>query len=175
MIFIETPRLILRSWKESDLDTFRKMNEDNDVMKFFLKKLSVEETDQFYNRIQLEFEQKKYGLYAVELRATGDFIGFTGFHYTDFDTDFAPCVEIGWRYVISSWGQGYATEAAKACLNYAKGRFDFKRIYSFTTLLNKRSENVMQKIGMTKVRHFQHPFVPEGNPLREHVLYGLQV
>lgn len=173
MIFIETPRLILRTWKDSDLKIFQEMNSNPIVMEFFLNKLSFDETSLFFERIQKEFTEKNYGLYAVELKATNEFIGFTGFHYTNMDTDFCPCVEIGWRYTNRAWGNGYATEAAKACLEYAKENMNLKEVYSFTSVPNKRSENVMRKIGMLKIKSFAHPLVPDEHPLKEHVLYKL--
>lgn len=173
MIYIETDRLALRDWQENDLLPFRQMNADPVTMEFFTKTLSPEESRQFYERIKQEFEERKYGLYAVELKSSGGFIGFTGFHYTEMDTDFSPCVEIGWRYKREAWGFGYATEAAKACLDYAKASLNLPEVYSFTSAINKRSENVMKKAGMQKAGHFQHPSIPEGDKLREHVLYKI--
>lgn len=175
MIFLETPRLILRSWKDSDLKIFQQMNNDPIAMEFFLKRLSFEESELFMNRIKLEFKERSYGLYAVELKESNEFIGFTGFHFTDIDTDFSPCVEISWRYVPKAWGYGYATEAAKACIEYAKRELGFNEIYSFTYILNRRSENVMKKLGMKRVGNFQHPLVPDEHKLKEHVLYKLEL
>lgn len=98
-------------------------------------------------------------------------MGFTGFHNFAFDVDFAPGIEILWRLKQEYWGQGYATEAAKACLIYAKEHLPFSTVYSFTSLLNKRSQRVMQKIGMMPEKTFQHPSVVDGHPLKEHILY----
>lgn len=175
MIFFETSRLILRNWKDSDLKTLQQMNNDPIAMGFFLRKLSFEESVLFMERIELEFHERNYGLYAVELKESNEFIGFTGFHYTDIDTDFAPCIEISWRYIPKVWGHGYATEAAKACIEYAKEELNFKELYSFTFILNKRSENVMKKLGMKRVGNFQHPLIPDGHKLKEHVLYKLDL
>lgn len=173
MIYFETPRLILRDWEESDLRIFQQMNSDPITMEFFPKMLSFEETEDFYKRIILELKERGYGLYAVEVKESKQFIGYTGFHYTEMDIDFSPCIEIGWRYKYESWGKGYATEAAKACIAYAKENLRFTEIYSFTSLQNIRSENVMKKIGMNKLPNFQHPTIPIENKLREHVLYKL--
>lgn len=171
MIYIETPRLLLRSWKEDDLRTFVQMNQDPHVMEFFLKSLTEQESIDFYNRINQEFAQSGYGLYAIERKSDHSFIGYTGFHAITFDVDFAPGIEIGWRIKHDCWNQGYVTEAGNACLAYAKERLLLGTIWSFTSVLNKRSERVMQKIGMRKVKEFPHPLVPDGHPLKEHVLY----
>lgn len=175
MIFFETPRLILRDWKDSDLEIFQQMNNDPVAMEYFLKRLSFEESELLMERIKLELQERGYGLYAVELKKSNEFIGFTGFHYTDIDIDFAPCIEISWRYTPKAWGYGYATEAAKACIEYAIENLDFKELYSFTFILNKRSENVMKKLEMKRVGNFQHPLVPDEHKLKEHVLYKLDL
>ncbi len=173
MIYIETPRLILRDWKEEDIQPFAVINSDPHVMKYFLKPLTEKESLDFYNRIRDEFVQCGYGLYAVEKKEDGAFIGYTGFHHIPFDVDFAPGVEIGWRIKYDDWNKGYATEAAKACLLYAKEYLPFNVVWSFTSLPNKSSERVMQKIGMTKEKEFPHPAVPDNHPLKEHVLYKI--
>lgn len=171
MIYIETERLVLRDWSAADLDTFKAMNSDSETMEFFPNTLSPEESESFYKRIQEEIDEKGYGLYAVELKQTKRFIGFTGFHYTIIDLDISPFVEIGWRLDRSAWGHGYATEAAKACLEYAKTNLAFKEVYSFTSSINMRSENIMKKIGMTKIKNFAHPSIPVDHILNDHVLY----
>lgn len=173
MIYIETPRLLLRDWKEEDIPAFVQMNCDEQVMEFFLNTLTEIETVAFYHRIQKEFEEYGYGLYAVESKETHHFLGFVGFHRIGFDVDFAPGVEISWRLTREAWGKGYATEAAIACLNYAKNTLKFKELYSFTSLPNKRSERVMQKIGLQLEKEFDHPLVEEGHWLRRHVLYKI--
>ena len=155
--YIETSRLILRDWKEEDIPVFARLNSDDKAMEFFLNKLSYQETLDFYNRIQKEFSTSGYGLYAVEKK------------------DFAPAVEIGWRLIPEVWNQGYATEAASACLEYAKTTLGMKELYSFTSLPNKRSERVMQKIGMVKNKEFNHPLVSPDHPLRRHVLYKISL
>jgi RimJ/RimL family protein N-acetyltransferase len=151
------------------------MNSNPAVMKYFLKSLNEKESLDFYNRIQDEFSGYGYGLYAVEKKETGEFIGYTGFHNITVDVDFAPGVEIGWRLKHEEWNQGFATEAAKACLLYAKEYLSFKTIWSFTSVINKSSERVMQKIGMKKVKEFPHPATPENHPLKQHVLYKINL
>lgn len=175
MIYVETSRLKLRDWKEEDILSFMRMNSDDQVMEFFLDKLSEEETLAFYHRIQKEFEDYGYGLYAVESKETGNFLGFVGFHNFAFQVDFAPGVEIGWRLCRNAWGKGYATEAASACLDYARNHLLFKTVYSFTAIPNKRSARVMQKIGMHFEKEFDHPLVKQGHWLRKHVLYKIEI
>jgi len=175
MVYIETPRLILRDWKEEDIQLFAGMNNNPDVMRYFLNPLSEEESFNFYTRIRKEFSDYGYGLYALEEKETGTFIGYTGFHHIPFEVDSAPGIEIGWRINNAYWNRGYATEAALACLQYAKERLPFKTVWSFTSLPNKSSERVMQKIGMERVKTFFHPSLPDGHPLKEHVLYKISL
>lgn len=173
--YIETSRLILRSWKEEDIAEFARLNSDERVMGYFLKMLSYDETMDFYNRIQAEFEAYGFGLYAVEEKQSNAFIGYVGLHNVTFDVDFAPAVEIGWRLLPEFWNRGYATEAASACLNYAATRLHQNEICSFTSLLNKPSERVMQKIGMNRIKEFDHPLVEPTHRLCRHVLYTIQL
>jgi ribosomal-protein-alanine N-acetyltransferase len=173
MIYFETQRLIFRDWNEQDLIKFRVMNKDTRVMKYFTKTLTDEETDEFYNIIQDEFKNYGYGLYAVETRHDNNFIGFIGFHWANFNSQFTPCIEIGWRLKYEAWGNGYATEGAKSCLKYGFDTLGFNKINSFTSEINLTSENVMKKVGMVKVMEFEHPNIIENNPLRKHVLYSI--
>lgn len=173
--YIETPRLILRDWKEEDIPFFTRMNTDPHVMEFFLNPLSQEESYAFYQRIQKEFQTYGFGLYAVERKEDHAFMGYTGLHQITFDVDFAPGVEIGWRLAHEYWGHGYAPEAANACLEYTRQKLDIKELYSFTSLLNLRSERVMQKIGMIRMKEFDHPLVPAENPLFRHVVYHIEL
>ena len=171
---IETDRLILRSWKAEDLPLFTEMNKDARVMRYFPSILTTEQTESFYKRIQSEFERNGWGLYAVELKSNGTFIGYVGLHEIGFDADFTPGVEIGWRLAADYHNQGLATEAAKEVLKLAKQN-GLQRLYSFTAKQNTPSERVMQKIGMTKVREFEHPNLSPDSPLRTHVLYQIDL
>lgn len=174
MIYIETERLLLRSWLDADLPQFVAMNSDSRVMRYFPSTLSEEETEAFFNRIQEEFSRKGWGLYAVELKSTGIFIGYVGLHEIGFPADFAPGIEIGWRLAADYHNKGYATEAATAVLSLAKTA-GIGRLYSFTAKQNLPSERVMMKIGMTKVGEFEHPRLPAESPLRTHVLYRIDL
>lgn len=151
------------------------MNSDKAVMKYFPKQLWFLETKKFYETIQNHFFNKGYGLYVVELKATKKFIGFVGFQNVTFNSDFTPCMEIGWRFSQENWGKGLTTEAAKACLNYAKNHLHFHEVYSFTSVLNYKSEKIMKKIGMKKVKDFFHPNIDKTSKLSKHVLYKIKL
>ncbi len=168
---ISTERLVLRSWLPSDIEPFAKMNEDDDVMKYFPKKLNKNETIAWIEKNRLNFVNYQFGLFAVEHKLTKEFIGYTGFAVPTFESFFTPCVEIGWRYKKEVWGNGYATEAATACLAYGFDTLKFETIVSFTSLLNKRSEKLMQRIGMNYIADFDHPKIQKDNRLCRHVLY----
>lgn len=172
--YMETSRLVLRGWKEADIPAFARLNSDDRVMEYFLNKLSPEETVAFYRRIRNEFATCGYGLYAVEKKEDGAFIGYVGLHGVTFEVDFAPAVEIGWRLFPENWNQGYATEAASACLEYARRELGMKEICSFTSLPNIRSQRIMQKIGMSRSGEFDHPLVDPEHPLCRHILYRIK-
>lgn len=174
MIYVETERLILRSWREVDLPLFIAMNRDERVMRFFSSVMNEYESVAFYNRIQGEFDRNGWGLYAVEIKSTGEFIGYVGLHEIGFEADFTPGVEIGWRLAAEYHNKGYATEAAKAVLKLAKD-VGMTQLYSFTAKINLPSERVMQKIGMVKTGEFDHPKLPADSPLLTHVLYCIDL
>ncbi|WP_404335199.1 GNAT family N-acetyltransferase [Planococcus rifietoensis] len=170
----ESERLGFRWWKAPDREPFAAMNANPDVMEFFPKTLSRAESDALVDRIEVHFDEKGYGLWAVERKENGAFIGFIGLLDVNFDIGIEDATEIGWRLDQKFWKKGYATEGAKACLAYAFDELGKKEIYSFTSTVNTPSEIVMKRIGMEKVGEFEHPRVPEGSPLRKHVLYKIQ-
>lgn len=174
MIYFETARLRFRDWKETDIISFAEMNADNEVMKYFPKTLSADESYEFYEAIVAKFHDFGFGLYAVEEKERNEFIGFIGFHEATFETDFTPCIEIGWRLKKEAWGKGYATEGAEACLHYGFTELGFREIYSFTAEVNTPSQNVMRKIGMDFNTYFDHPKLPIESPLKRHVLYHIK-
>lgn len=173
MIYIETSRLHLRDWEETDLEPFTRLNRDEKVMKYFPKTLSAEETNKFHQSILSEFNESGFGLYAVEVKGNKEFIGFIGFHRATFEADFTPCIEIGWRLKKEAWGKGYATEGAAACLHFGFNELGLRDVYSFTADMNKPSINVMEKIGMSFMKNFDHPNVEKNSPLNKHVLYHI--
>ena len=174
-IYMETERLILRSWKNEDRKPFAEMNSNRNVMKYFPATLSVKESNAFVDRINAEFEETGFGLYAVDIKESGIFIGYVGFHRFTFDTPFSPGWEIGWRISDIYWHHGYATEAAKACLDYAREKHLCDSLYSFTAVPNIPSENVMKRIGMIYKGTFMHPALADGHPLKEHKLYSIDL
>ena len=169
--FITTPRLQLRLWKEDDISALIQMNQDKEVMKYFLDTLNEEQSISFYHRVQAHFKENGFGLFVVEDQLNKDFLGYTGFMIANFESEFTPCVEIGWRFNKKYWGNGFATEAAKACLEYGFTQLGFDKVYSFTSTLNKKSEAVMQRIGMRKIGEFEHPKITTDHPLCLHVNY----
>lgn len=172
-IDIETERLLLRRWQEKDLETFIRMNQDDEVMRYFPNKRNASQTRELYEKIVQEFTEHGYGLYAAEEKDGGQFIGFIGFHHANMAADFCPCIEIGWRLDKQYWGKGYATEGAKACLKHGFGKLGFNKVYSFTSTLNIPSQRVMQKTGLKFEQYFEHPEVAENHPLRPHVCYSI--
>lgn len=174
MYVFQTLRLGFRAWLNSDTAPFVAMNQNTQVMEFFPSLLSQDDTLAMIARIRAHFEEHGFGLWAVDDLSTGVFIGFIGLTHPRFESFFTPCVEIGWRLHPDAWGKGYATEGARACLEYAFGHLKLSEVYSMTALPNKRSENVMLKIGMAKIGEFEHPLVPENHFLHPHVLYKIE-
>jgi RimJ/RimL family protein N-acetyltransferase len=172
---LETDRLIMRPWRTDDLQPFAALNADPEVMEHFPKRLTREETAAAVVRIHTSFEELGFGLWALEERDGASFIGFTGLSVPRFEATFTPCVEVGWRLARPFWGRGYATEAATAALDHGFERVRLKEIVSFTTTTNRRSQRVMQRLGMVhdQGQDFLHPNVAEGHHLRLHVLYRL--
>lgn len=174
-IYIETERLILRSWEKDDRKPFAEMNDNRNVMKYFPATLSVDESNAFMDHINAEFKETGFGLYSVEIKETCEFIGYVGFHRFNFDAPFSPGWEIGWRISDRFWHKGYATEAAKACLDYAREKQLCDKLYSFTAIPNIPSENVMKRIGMSFHGTFMHPALADGHWLKEHKLYSFDL
>jgi RimJ/RimL family protein N-acetyltransferase len=172
---LETPRLKLRRWKDSDGDAFYQINSDPAVMEFMPKILTRQESDGLMARIGEYFDGHSFGLWALEEKSSGILAGFTGLSIPRFDAHFTPCVEIGWRLGRTFWGRGYATEAALAVLGFGFQELGLPEIVSFTSPLNLRSIAVMERLKMTRnpSDDFDHPALPEGHPLRRHLLYRI--
>jgi RimJ/RimL family protein N-acetyltransferase len=168
-----TERLLLRRWQPSDREPFAKLNRDPKVMEFFPAPTSREESDAMVARIEARFESSGFGLWAVEIPGLAPFAGFIGLSNPRFESHFTPCTEIGWRLAAEHWGHGYATEGAKAALEFGFRWLQLREIVSFTSVANVRSQRVMEKIGMTHSPSddFDHPLLGEGHFLRRHVLY----
>ena len=173
---IQTERLLLRPWKNADLDAFAEMNADWRVMEHFGSTSSRKQRKTLMARIRRHFSQHGSGFWAVEVKGGDPFAGFVGLRKIAFDVHFSPAVEIGWRLAHAHWGLGYATEAASAALRFAFLEAGLDEIVSFTNAGNHRSTAVMERIGMhhAAVDDFDHPYLPEGHPLRRQVLYRLR-
>lgn len=171
---LKTDRLLLRKWTKDDFLPFAQMGRDKEVMEYFPKLLTQIESDAIAQKIMSLIEQRGWGFWAVEIPEQEQFIGFVGLHIPKPNLPFAPCVEIGWRISKLHWGKGYATEAARASLEYAFNTLNLDEVVSFTTVSNHRSRAVMEKIGMCNTnQNFVHPDVEISNPLCEHVLYKI--
>jgi RimJ/RimL family protein N-acetyltransferase/aminoglycoside phosphotransferase (APT) family kinase protein len=175
---IKTERLILRPWRNEDLETFAKLNADPRVMEYFPSTLNREESNLMAEKIQRIIKERGWGWWAVSVPGISDFIGFIGLNSLEksrLPVHFSPAVEIGWRLAYEHWGKGYATEGARACLKYGFEKLGLNEIVSFTAVPNIPSQAVMKKIGMhhDPKDDFDHPKLQEGHNLRRHVLYRL--
>lgn len=170
---ITTERVILRRWRESDREPFARLNANVRVMEYMPHVLSREESDALADRIEGHFRQHGFGLCAVEDRSDGSFIGFIGLSVPTFHAPFTPCVEVGWRLAAEYWGQGLATEGARAIVRNGFETLGLEELVSFTVPTNTKSLRVMEKLGMAHdpSDDFDHPRLPQGHPLRRHVLY----
>ncbi|WP_275465902.1 GNAT family N-acetyltransferase [Streptomyces noursei] len=171
MTALRTERLVLRRWRDCDLAPWAAMNADPEVREHLGDLLTREESDASVARFQAEFDARGYGWWAVEVRATGGFVGFAGLDVVDDGLPFTG-VEIGWRLARPAWGRGYATEAALRVLAHGFDALGLPEVLAVTTATNHRSQAVMRRIGMTRVPEydFDDPAAPEG-PLRPNVVY----
>ena len=175
MALIKTDRLILRPWRKEDLEPFAELNADPKVMEYFPSILSRKESDDLAGRISSKLEGQGWGLWAVSVPDIADFIGFIGLSEPSSDAHFTPAVELGWRLAFDHWGKGYATEGAKAVLEYGFETLNLHEIVSFTAIQNMRSRRIMEKIGMhyDPKDDFDHPKLPEGHSLRSPLIYRM--
>lgn len=179
-IILTTDRLILRTWKTSDIPLMATISSDPLVMEHFPATQDIADTQTLIDHINQHYEKFGYTAYAVEIKDTHEFIGFVGlshppFEIPNFQPKSLPIVEIGWRLSSSHWGKGYATEAAKAVLHYAFTELNLREIISFTVVANIKSRHVMEKIGLhhSETDDFNHPTLDEDSPLKRHVLYRI--
>ncbi|MEX2288063.1 MAG: GNAT family N-acetyltransferase [Planctomycetaceae bacterium] len=172
---LRTHRLLLRRWLPEDRAPFAAMNTDPRVAEFLPSTLSRPESDASTEQIEQHFDRHGFGLWAVEIFGIAPFAGFVGLSVPRFESHFTPCVEVGWRLAPEYWGRGYATEAARAALEFGFGKLRLDEIVSFTVPENLRSRRVMERIGMSHNPDddFDHPALPNGHRLRRHVLYRL--
>jgi RimJ/RimL family protein N-acetyltransferase len=172
---LESARLLMRQWHDDDLPAFAQMCADPQVMRYFPETLSRLQSAALIGRIRGHFAELGFGLWALERKDTGEFIGFTGLGVVAFEAPFTPAVEIGWRLAREHWGYGYASEAAWTALRCGFERLGVDQIVSFTSVANEPSQKVMQAIGMQRdpADDFQHPALADDHPLKPHVLYRI--
>ena len=166
-------RLGFRNWKASDLGPFAAMNADTEVMKYFPGLLTKEESEANVERFKQQLQDIGYTYYAVDELESGEFIGFIGLSWKDFESSFTPSTDIGWRLKPAAWGKGYATEGAKRCLEYAFQVLNLEKVIAICPAVNTPSEHVMQKIGMRLKGRFDHPFLTQNKRLQECLCYEL--
>ena len=170
---IETPRLLLRPWQRNDFALFAQINASPEIMRYFPQPLSTIESNMLAEKFQHLIELNGWGFWALELKQTGQFIGFTGLHTQPELFTFSPCTEIGWRLDSAYWHHGYATEAATACLKFAFEKLKLNEVKAFTAVQNTPSEKLMLRLGMQHQGYFDHPKLDQHSPLCRHTLYGI--
>lgn len=172
---LSTSRLLLRPWRDQDLDAFAAMSADPLVMQFLLPCAGRAASDALAGRFRAHLAEHGFGLWAVEAPGVSPFIGIVGLAVVGFTAQFTPAVEIGWRLARAYWGQGYATEAAAAALDAGFRQFGLHEIVAFTVPANLRSQAVMRRLGMQRAEHgdFDHPRIPAGHALQRHALYRM--
>lgn len=171
---LRTERLLLRQWCDKDFAGFAELNADPDVMEFYPDLLSRQESNAAAEKFKFLIAQNGWGFWAVELRHDQSFIGLVGLHKPIYELPFSPCVEIGWRLASAFWGRGYATEAGRACLDFAFAQLDLSEVFGFTSVSNMKSRAVMERLNMANIgANFDHPIIPDDSPLREHVVYKI--
>jgi RimJ/RimL family protein N-acetyltransferase len=168
---IRTGRLLMRRWRDADREPFAALNADPETMLYFPSTIDRAGSDAFIEVIEARFELQGYGLWALEVAETGQFIGFTGLNPMPADVPGAGGVEVGWRLAKHAWHHGYATEAAAAAIDVAFHGVGLAEIWSMTAVLNEPSQAVMRRIGLTEAARFDHPRIAPGDPLRPHVAY----
>lgn len=167
-------RLGFRNWCETDIEKMAAINANPEVMEFFPATQTPEQTAIFIERMQAMLQRTGFCYFAVDTLQDGRLIGFIGLAEQTFEADFTPCIDIGWRLDTCAWNKGYATEGAKACLEYAFNELKLKRILSMAPVINKKSIQVMEKIGMKKIAFFEnHPYLLNDDRLKKCVLYEI--
>ncbi|AIY43161.1 acetyltransferase [Collimonas arenae] len=172
---LESPRLLLRQWRDDDLAELAAMCADPQVMRYFPAVLSYQESAALLGRMHDHFARHGFGFWALQRKDNDEFIGLTGLLQVGFDAPFTPAVEIGWRLARQHWGQGFAREAASTALAAGFQQLGLEQIVSFTADTNLPSQKVMQAIGMQRdsIDDFQHPKLADGHPLKPHMLYRI--
>ncbi|NVJ85743.1 MAG: GNAT family N-acetyltransferase [Algoriphagus sp.] len=166
-------RLGFRTWTDSDLDTFARINADPEIMHFFEKLLAREESKAKMDQMNQVFEKEGFCYFAVDYLQTGELVGTLGLNRKNFPASFTPCVDIGWRFDKKFWNQGLASEGAAACLDYAK-KIGLQEVYSYASSANTASRRVMEKIGMWFLEEFEHQELLHCPQLQPFSVYKIQ-
>jgi RimJ/RimL family protein N-acetyltransferase len=172
---IETPRLRLRDWRDDDVEAWIAMNADPRVTEFFARPSTREGSESRAGEIREELTRRGYGWWVVEIRGGPAFAGVICLRDVPFAAHFTPAREIGWRFAPANWGHGYATEGARAALDFAFTRLQWDEVVAMTVPTNLRSRRVMERLGMRRdpADDFDHPNIARGHRLRRHVLYRI--
>lgn len=168
-VSLQTSRLLLRQWRGDDVAGFAELSADPAVMEYLVA------LPDWVARKRAHWREHGFGQWVVEIPETASFIGVVGLETVSYEADFTPAVEVAWRLAQAHWGQGFATEAARAALHYGFEKLGLSEIVAVTVPANWRSRRVMERLGMTYMPEddFDHPRLPEG-PLKRHVLYRLR-
>ncbi len=166
-------RLGFRNWRDSDLEALHAINADREVMRFFEKTLELQESRAFILRMQNLFAEYGYCYFATERLEDQRFIGMIGLGRKDFEADFTPCVDIGWRLGKAFWGKGYAPEGARRCLQYAFEALNLQEVLCIAPRINRPSIRVMEKIGLQKMKYFKHPHLANSPELMDCAVYRM--
>lgn len=172
---LSTARLLLRAWRPEDAEPYAELNCDPEVMRYLLGPLSREQSDAHIRSFGEHFEREGFGRWAVEVPGVAPFIGTVGITVMPYATPFTPAVEVAWRLARRHWGHGYASEAARAAMEFGFTTAGLREIVALTVPANLRSQAVMGRLGMKRdpADDFDHPLVPPGHPLQRHVLYRM--
>jgi RimJ/RimL family protein N-acetyltransferase len=171
---LQTARLVLRQWQESDREPWAALCADPEVMQFLSSPRDRGTSDAAIDRWRDRIEQQGWSFWALETKSSGTFIGMAGLQVPAEPHPYLPCIEVGWRLAKPYWGRGYASEAAKRALRFAFDVLQVNEVIATTAKDNKRSSAVMERIGMSGPEGvFIHPGVPEESPLREHLVYRM--
>lgn len=174
MYVVKSKRIGLRPWLAGDVQPMTAINQDPVVMQYFPSLLDKIETVKAMQRYNSHITKYGFGMWAAEHKKDKRLMGIVGLQNIRFESHFAPGIEIGWRLGQSFWNQGFATEAALACLDFAQKQIKVGKVFAFTAVENIKSERVMQKIGMIKMGYFEHPNIDPGHPLAKHVIYQIE-
>ncbi|CAA6817553.1 MAG: Acetyltransferase, GNAT family [uncultured Sulfurovum sp.] len=173
MIELKTKHLILRQWKEEDLRFYAQLTSNKEVMKYFPKTLTLEQSNKAARKFMNLLVKNAWGFWAVEEISSAKFIGYAGLHKPQTQFSFSPCIEIAWRMEDKYWNRGYVLESGQEILHYALEVLSLEEVVYFSSIKNLKGEKIARALGMKKAdKNFYHPFVDQQHQLSEHYLYN---